>query len=289
MKPGKYHMVIKSSLFDGSLTYGELILPGESGKEVLISTYICHPNMANNEVSGPALSTFLIRYLSAMEKRKYTYRFVFIPETIGSITYLSRNLSVMKERTVAGFNLSCVGDDRDYSILESRYADSYADRILTNVLKFNGKYTRYDYSKRGSDERQYNAPGVDLGVVVFSRTLFTRYPEYHTSLDDMNLISPEGFAGSFQVMTEVIDILENNAKYKVKVLCEPQLGKRGLYPTISKKGSYDAIFTQRDLIAYSDGRNDLIDISERIGVPVRELIPIKNKLVENALLEICSE
>ncbi len=195
----------------------------------------------------------------------------------------------MKERTVAGFNLSCVGDDRDYSILESRYADSYADRILTNVLKFNGQYTRYDYSKRGSDERQYNAPGVDLGVVVFSRTLFTRYPEYHTSLDDMNLISPEGFAGSYQVMTEVIDILENNAKYKVKVLCEPQLGKRGLYPTISKKGSYDAIFTQRDLIAYSDGRNDLIDISERIGVPVRELIPIKNKLVENALLEICGE
>ena len=289
LKPGKYHMVIKSSLFDGNLTYGELILPGESKKEVLLSTYICHPNMANNEVSGPSLSTFLIKYLSAMEKRKYTYRFVFIPETIGSITYLSRNLSVMKERTVAGFNLSCVGDDRDYSVLESRYADSYADKILTNVLKFNGKYTRYDYSQRGSDERQYNAPGVDLGVVVFSRTLFTRYPEYHTSLDDMNLISPEGFAGSYQVMTEVIDILENNAKYKVKVLCEPQLGKRGLYPTISKKGSYDAIFTQRDLIAYSDGRNDLIDISERIGVPVRELIPIKNKLVENALLEICSE
>ena len=289
LKPGKYHMVIKSSLFDGSLTYGELILPGESEKEVLISTYICHPNMANNEVSGPTLSTFLIKYLSAMEKRKYTYRFVFIPETIGSITYLNRNLSVMKERTIAGFNLTCVGDDRDYSILESRYADSYSDRILTNVLKFNGKYTRYDYTQRGSDERQYNAPGVDLGVVVFSRTLFGRYPEYHTSLDDMNLISPEGFAGSFQVMTEVIDILENNAKYKVKVLCEPQLGKRGLYPTISKKGSYDAIFTQRDLIAYSDGRNDLIDISERIGVPVRELIPIKNKLVENALLEICSE
>lgn len=289
LKPGKYHMVIKSSLFDGSLTYGELILPGKSEKEVLISTYICHPNMANNEVSGPALSTFLIKYLAGTENRKYTYRFVFIPETIGSITYLSRNLSVMKEHTVAGFNLSCVGDDRDYSILESRYADSYSDRILSNVLKFNGKYTRYDFSKRGSDERQYNAPGVDLGVVVFSRTLFTRYPEYHTSLDDMNLISPEGFAGSYRVMTQVIDILENNEKFRVKVLCEPQLGKRGLYPTISKKGSYDAIFTQRDLIAYSDGRNDLIDISERIGVPVSELIPIKNKLVENDLLEIYEE
>ena len=289
LKPGKYHMVIKSSLFEGSLTYGELILPGKSEKEVLLSTYICHPNMANNEVSGPALSTFLIKHIAAMENRKYTYRFVFIPETIGSITYLSRNLSVMKERTVAGFNLTCVGDDRDFSIMESRYGDTLADRILTNVLNFNGKYTRYDFTKRGSDERQYNAPGVDLPVVGFSRTLYARYPEYHTSKDDMNLISKEGFAGSFKVMTEVIDVLENNEKYLVKVLCEPQLGKRGLYPTISKKGSYDAILSQRDLIAYSDGRNDLIDISNRIGVPVSELIPIKNKLVANDLLEICKE
>ena len=286
---GKYHMYIDSSLFDGSLTYGDLILPGKSGKEVLISTYICHPNMANNECSGPALSTFLIRYLSAMENRKYTYRFVFIPETIGSITYLSKNLSAMKGVTVAGFNLSCVGDNRDFSIMESRYGDTYSDKILTNVLGFNGAYTRYDFSKRGSDERQYNAPGVDLPVVGFSRTLYTRYPEYHTSMDNMDLVSPEGFGGSYKVMTEVIDVIENNEKYRVTVLCEPRLGKRGLYPTISKKGSYDAIFAQRDLIAYSDGRNDLIDISNRIGVPVRELISIKDKLVENDLLEVCGE
>lgn len=286
---GKYHMFIDSSLFEGSLTYGELILPGKSEKEVLLSTYVCHPNMANNEVSGPVLSTALIKYIAAMKDRKYTYRFVFIPETIGSITYLSRNLAQMKANTIAGFVLSCVGDDRDYSILESRYADTLADRVLTNVLEFNGKYTRYDFSERGSDERQYNAPGVDLPVVVFCRTKFTKYPEYHTSKDDMTLVSPEGFAGSFRVMTEVIDVLENNAKYRVTVLCEPQLGKRGLYPTISKKGSYDAILSQRDLIAYSDGRNDLIDISERIKVPVRELIPIKDKLVANALLEVCDE
>ena len=289
LKPGKYHMYIDSSLFEGSLTYGELILPGKSEKEILFSTYICHPNMANNEVSGPALSTFLIRHIAAMENRRYTYRFVFVPETIGSITYLSRNLSVMKKNTVAGFNLSCVGDNRDYSIMESRYGDTLADRVLTNVLEFNGNYTRYDFTKRGSDERQYNAPGVDLPVVGFSRTLYTRYPEYHTSKDDMNFVSPEGFEGSFRVMTQVIDILENNAKYRVTVLCEPQLGKRGLYPDVSKKGSYDAIFTQRDLIAYSDGRNDLLDISERIHVPVSELIPIKNKLVQNSLLEVIDE
>ena len=286
---GKYHMFIDSSLFEGSLTYGELILPGKSEKEVLLSTYICHPNMANNEVSGPALSTFLIKHIAAMKDRKYTYRFVFVPETIGSITYLSRNLATMKANTIAGFVLSCVGDDRDYSIMESRYGDTLADRVLGNVLTFNGKYTRYDFSQRGSDERQYNAPGVDLPVVGFSRTLYARYPEYHTSKDDMSLVSAEGFEGAYHVMKEVIDVLENNAKYRVTVCCEPQLGKRGLYPTISKKGSYDAVFTQRDLIAYSDGRNDLLDISERIKVPVRELIPIKDKLVENALLEVCDE
>ena len=286
---GRYHMYIDSELFEGSLKYGELIIPGESEKEVLLSTYICHPNMANNEVSGPSLSTFLIKHVASMENRKYTYRFVFVPETIGSITYLSRNLQVMKERTVAGFNLSCVGDNRDFSLLESKYGDTLSDRVLGNVLDFNGKYTRYDFSHRGSDERQYNAPGVDLPVVGFSRTLFTQYPEYHTSKDDMNLISAEGFEGSYRVMCDVIDVLENNAKYRVTVFCEPQLGKRGLYPTISKKGSYDAILSQRDLIAYSDGRNDLIDISERIKVPVKELIPIKDKLVANNLLEIVDE
>ena len=286
---GEYHMYIDSSLFDGSLTYGELIIPGRSDKEVLISTYVCHPNLANNEVSGPALSTFLIRYVCSLAERKYTYRFVFVPETIGSITYLSKNLTKMKDKTIAGFVLSCVGDDRDYSIMESRYGDTLSDRVLGNVLEFNGKYTRYDFSQRGSDERQYNAPGVDLPVVGFSRTLYGRYPEYHTSKDDMSLISPEGFEGSYKIMKQVIDILENNAKYRIKVLCEPQLGKRGLYPTVSKKGSYDAIFAQRDFIAYSDGRNDLLDISERIHVPVSELIEIRDKLMANDLLEVVDE
>jgi len=286
---GKYHMYIDSELFEGSLTYGELVLKGKSDKEIFFSTYVCHPHMANNESSGPALSTFLIKYVNSLTDRKYTYRFIFIPETIGSITYLSKNLAYMKSHMFAGYNLSCVGDDNDYSIVESRYARTEADRTLSNILDKSVKYTRYDYLKRGSDERQYNAPGVDLPVVGFSRTLFGEYPEYHTSKDDMSYVSPEGFAGSYDIMTQVIDLHEHNGRYRIKVLCEPQLGKRNLYPTVSKKGSYDAIESLTNFIAYADGTNDLIDISNRIGVPVSELIEIKDKLSAHGLLENVDE
>lgn len=285
LKPGQYHMYIDSELMDGNLTYGEVILPGESEKEVLLSTYICHPSMANNECSGPALLAELVRFL-ASKKRRYTYRCIWIPETIGSITYLSRNLKHLKKYVIAGFNLSCVGDNRDYSIVESRYGDTLADRVLRNVLKYQtDKYSKYSFLQRGSDERQYNAPGVELPVVCFCRSKFGEYIEYHTSADDMKLVTPEGFQGSYEVMTQVIAALEYNRFYKINVLCEPQLGKRGLYPTISQKGSYDSVKAMTDFIAYADGTNDLIEISDRIGVPVKRLIEITEKLEKSDLLE----
>ena len=283
---GRYHMYMDSELIDGSLTYGEVILPGESREEVFFSTYICHPSMADNECSGPALLLELLRFLSSMGRRKYTYRCIFIPETIGSITYLSKNLAHMKKHLIAGFNLSCVGDDRDYSIVESRYGDTLADRALKNVLKHRGPYSTYSFLDRGSDERQYNAPGVDLPVVCFCRSKFGEYPEYHTSADNMELVSPSGFQGSYEVMTQVVRAIEYNANYRINVLCEPQLGKRGLYPTVSQKGSYDAVKAMTDFIAYADGRNDLLGISERIGVPVCRLIEIVKKLRGNHLLEV---
>lgn len=286
---GKYHMYIDSELIDGNLTYAELIIPGETIEEIFFSTYDCHPSMANNECSGPALMCELIKYVKQMKKRKYTYRFIIIPETIGSITYLAteNHLQYMKEYVMAGFNLSCVGDNRDYSIVESKYADTLADRVLKNVLKYhtNDNYSTYSFLKRGSDERQYNSSGVGLPVVCFCRSIFGEYPEYHTSLDDMNLVSPEGFQGSYDVMTQVIEALEHNGYYKMTVCCEPQLGKRGLYPTVSKKGSYDAVMAMTSFIAYADGRNDLIDISNRIGVPINRLIEISKKLEEHHLLE----
>lgn len=281
-----YHVFIDSELKDGSLTYGEILIPGETKEEVFLSTYVCHPSMANNELSGPSVTIQLANYIQNMPKRHYSYRIIFIPETIGSITYLSRNLEDMKKNVIAGFNLSCVGDDRTYSYIQSRYGDTLADKVARNVLEHHyPQYITYSFLKRGSDERQYNAPGVDLPVCAICRSKYGEYPEYHTSKDDMSLISPEGLEGAYEVYRQCIEALEWNAYYQVQCLCEPQLGKRGLYPTISQKGSYDAIAAMRDLIAYADGKNDLVDISNIIHVPVKELIPIIQNLSGHGLLK----
>ena len=241
--------------------------------------------MANNECSGPVLLAELMRYVHSIKNRRYTYRFVLNPETIGSIVYLSRNLEHLRKTLLGGVVLSCVGDDRQYSIVHSRYADTIADKSLTNILRNAPNFKEYSYLKRGSDERQYNAPGVELPVVGFCRTKYGDYPEYHTSLDNMGLISPAGLQGSYEVMTRWIRAMEYNANYRIKVLCEPQLGKRGLYPTISQKGSYDTVAAMTNFIAYADGRNDLFDISNLIGVSTEALIPIVEKLRTGGLIE----
>lgn len=286
LPPGTYHMVIDSRHFDGVLNYGEILLPGQSEKEVLLSTYVCHPSMANNEVSGPVLATWLAKWLKGRERR-LSYRIVFGPETIGSIAYISRNLEELKRKVIAGFVLTCVGDDRAYSYLESRYGNTLADRVLKNVLgNAHPDYITYSYLERGSDERQYNAPGVDLPVCDFCRSKYGEYPEYHTSADDMSLISPAGLGGSYDIMTQVLSALEWNRYYRVNCLCEPQLGKRGLYPTESRKGIYHEVKKMTNFIAYADGQGDLIDISTRIGVPLPELIPIVERLCESGLLDV---
>lgn len=289
LPPGTYHMVIDSRHFDGELNYGELLLPGQSEKEILLSTYVCHPSMANNEVSGPVLATWLAKWLKGRDRR-LSYRIVFGPETIGSIAYISRNLEELKRRVIAGFVLTCTGDNRAYSCLESRYGNTLADRVLKNVLgNAHPDYITYSYLERGSDERQYNAPGVDLPVCDFCRSKYGEYPEYHTSADDMSLISPEGLGGSYDVMTQVLSALEWNRYYRVNCLCEPQLGKRGLYPTESRKGIYQEVKKMTNFIAYADGRGDLIEISTRIGVPLPELIPIVEKLCRSGLLDVVGE
>lgn len=283
-----YHIVIDSELKEGSLTYGEIIIPGDTEEEVFLSTYICHPSMANNELSGPVVATFLVKWLNLLVKRRYTYRIIFIPETIGAITYLSKNLQYLKEHVIAGFNLSCVGDNRTFSYVESRYGDTLADKAAKNVLSFYyPDYKTYSFLKRGSDERQYNAPGVDLPVCAICRSKYGEYPEYHTSKDNLELISPEGLLGAYEVYQQCILSLENNYSYKINVLCEPQLGKRGLYPTTSQKGTYDAVKVMIDFIAYADGSNDLIDISNIIGVPVNELLTVIEKLEKVDLLTRC--
>lgn len=284
-----YHMYIDSELFDGSLTYGELLIPGDTEEEIFISTYLCHPSMANNELSGPAVSVYLAKWLLSLTHRRYTYRFVFIPETIGSITYLSQDdhLAIMKKNTIAGWNISCVGDDRTYSYLASRYGNTLADRVTKNVLHFiYPEYKYYSFLYRGSDERQYNAPGVDLPVCSICRSKYGEYPEYHTSKDNLEIISPSGLLGAYNSFQQCIQTLEYNKKYVIQCLCEPQLGKRGLYPTVSQKGSHDEVTSMMDFIAYADGENDLIDISNRINVSVKELLPIVLKLEKAGLIKV---
>ena len=281
----EYHVVIDSTLEDGSLTYGELIVPGQTDDEILFSSYLCHPSMANDDLSGPVVLTELMKYVLQMKDRRYTYRFVINPETIGAITYISRNLDALQKHVKAGFVLSCVGDDRTYSYLATKYGDTLTDRVMQNVLKFHfPEYKKYSFLDRGSDERQYGSAGVNLPVCGFCRSLYTKYPEYHTSADNMDLISPEGLQGAYDVMVKVIMALENNYYYAMTCQCEPQLGKRGLYPTISYRGSHDSVNVIRDFTAYADGSHDLIDVSNLINVPIDVLIDIKDKLKAHHLI-----
>ncbi|XME02709.1 DUF4910 domain-containing protein [Lachnospiraceae bacterium C1.1] len=284
LEDGDYHVFIDSTLEDGSLTYGEILIKGETDEEIMFSSYTCHPSMANNECSGPVVLTNLARYIKDMPKRRYSYRLVLAPETIGAITYISKNLDHLKKHVKAAFNLTCVGDNRTYSIVHSRYSDTLADKILVNVLSHHyPEYKDYSYLERGSDERQYQAPGVDIPMVCFCRSKYHVYPEYHTSADNMSIISAEGLAGAYEVMIKSIKALEYNRYYKVQTLGEPQLGKRGLVPTMSSKDTYKSTLALKDLIAYADGRNDLIDISNIIKVPLDILYPLIDKLMDCGL------
>ena len=281
----QYRVVIDSTLQNGFLTYGELIIPGSSTDEIMITTYLCHPSMANNEISGPVVWSKLIDYIKSLKRRRYTYRFLINPETIGSITYISKHLSELQKNVKAGFVLSCVGDERAYSLVESRKANTLADRTARCILKFHAPdYLTYSYLKRGSDERQFCSPKVNLPFVGICRSKYMEYPEYHTSADNLDLISPKGMQGALELMTKIINALEYNYCYELNCVCEPQLGKRGLYPTISRKGIYDDVIALKDFLAYADGTIDLIEISEKINQPIDLLIPIINKLMDAGLI-----
>lgn len=289
LREDTYHIYIDSDLKDGSLTYGEILIPSTEGNkdEIFLSTYVCHPSMANNELSGPAVTIYLAKWLWEKKHRRYNYRIIFIPETIGAITYLSQHLPEMKKTIRAGFNISCVGDDRTYSYVASRYGNTLADKVAKNVLSFRyPEYKRYSFLQRGSDERQYNAPGVDLPICAVCRSKYAEYPEYHTSKDNMGLILPTGLQGAYEVYRDMIEALEYNHRYQIQCFGEPQLGKRGLYPTISQKGGYDAVKSMTDFIAYADGTNDLMDISNIIKVPVERLVTVIEKLQEAKLISV---
>jgi aminopeptidase-like protein len=282
---GEYHAVIDSMLAAGALTYADLVIPGDTADEVLLSTYVCHPSMGNNELSGPVVTTFLADWLAGLPHRRFTYRIVFIPETIGSIVYISRHLDHLKAKVKAGFVVTCIGDDRCYSYLPSRHGDTPSDRAAKHVLgRLAPDYRRYAFLNRGSDERQYCAPGVDLPVASVMRSKYGEYPEYHTSLDDLSLITPTGLQGGFEALQRCIETLETDRRYRATVLCEPQMGKRGLYSTLGSVGVSEAVATRMNILAYCDGEHGLLDIAEMTGRPIWSLQPYVDELLEHGLI-----
>lgn len=281
---GRFHVVIDSELFDGHLTYAECYLPGQTEQEILLSTYICHPSMANNELSGPVVTTALIQYLKSIERR-YSYRIVFVPETIGSIAYLSKHLSVMKRNTVAGLVVTCVGDPFHYSYLSTRQGNHLIDRVAKHVLlKIEPNYKYYSFLDRGSDERQYGSPLVNLPVGSIMRSKYADFLEYHSSLDNLSFVTPAGLQGGFDAIRQSLLILEKNRYPKVTVFCEPQLGKRGLYPTVSFSGSSSHVRLMTNVLAYADGSMSLFDMAELFRCDFFELDAICSKLEEEQLV-----
>ena len=270
------------------MNYGELVLKGKSKQEILISTYICHPSMANNELSGPIVSMALIDYFKKKKLNK-TLKFLFIPETIGSITYINKNLKSLKSNIIGGYNLSCIGDEKNHSCMLTKYGNTASDySLLEAYKKLKIKFRKHSFLKRGSDERQYNSPGVDLPIASIFRTKYGEYYEYHTSLDNFKLVTKKGLKGGFNVAKTSIEILLKKIIPKTLFLCEPQMGKRGLYPMISsvysKNKQKRLIRSMMDFLQYADGKNDLNNISRLIGVNLTNTKKLYNRLKKNKLV-----
>jgi aminopeptidase-like protein len=292
-KNDTYEVLIDSTLDQkGSMTIGEAIIKGKSDKEILFSSYICHPSMANNELSGPLVTAFLYHNLKKRKNLKYTYRFVFAPETIGSIYNLSINGDEWKKNLLAGFIINCIGDRGKFTYKKSRIGNALPDRIVQTLLTQTEKeFNVFDFFPGGSDERQFCSPGFNLPVGSLMRTMYGEYSEYHTSADNKEFISFDALENSIKKYLEVIEVIERNQKYMNSMpYCEPQLGKRGLYPTLgSQKLKSDFVSTMMWVLNLADGTNDLISISEKSGIPFKNLYPVIDKLIENGILKNESE
>jgi aminopeptidase-like protein len=255
----------------GYLNYGEIVLKGKSKQEILISTYICHPSMANNELSGIIVSMGLINYFRKKKLNK-TLRFLFIPETIGSIVYINKNLTQMKKNIIGGYNLSCIGDERTHSCMFSKYDNSSSDLALIKAYKYLKikNFKIYSFLKRGSDERQYNSPGIDIPISSIFRSKYGTYPEYHTSLDDFNLVTLNGISGGFNVAKTAINFLLKEILPKSNILCEPHMSKYNLYPYLSTKNRSANSKNYLNFLQYSDGKNNIHQISKKINLDINK-------------------
>jgi aminopeptidase-like protein len=283
---GQYEVLVDSTLADGSLTYGEYVVPGQVADEVLVSSHVCHPSLANDNLAGIAVATELAKRLTGSNPY-YTYRFLFIPGTIGSITWLARN----HERTGKikhGLVLACAGDPGSLTYKKSRRGAAEIDLAVQHVLRSSGRpHQVVDFSPYGYDERQFCSPGFNLPVGCLTRTPYAGYPEYHTSADNPDFVSPQAMADTLETLHEVVGVLERNRTYlNTSPYGEPQLGKRGLYASLG--GRSDTKQTQMAMLwvlNYSDGDHSLLDVAEKSGMPFATVATAADALHSAGLLK----
>jgi aminopeptidase-like protein len=289
LEEGDYQVCVDSTLEDGYLTYGECYLPGQSTDEVLFSVHCCHPSLANDNLSGITVATALAQLLSGREHR-YSYRFLFIPGTIGAITWLARNQEAAR-RIRHGLVLTCIGDAGGFQYKKSRRGDAEIDRAVAHVLRHCSESLELlDFSPYGYDERQYCSPGFNLPVGCLMRSVWGSFPEYHTSADNLDFIRPNSLAESLRVCTAVVDVLEENRKYcNQNPYCEPQLGRRNLYRPTGGESVGSEISARLWVLNFSDGQHSLLDIAERSGLPFAAISDATDLLSEAKLVQAISQ
>jgi aminopeptidase-like protein len=286
LKDGDYEVHIDSSLEDGHLTYGEYYLPGCSTDEVLISCHVCHPSLANDNLSGVTVATALAELLAGRDLR-YSYRFLFIPGTIGAITWLARNHE-NAHRIRHGLVLTGIGDASGFHYKKSRRGDAEIDQVMAHVLRhYSDAPEILDFSPYGYDERQYCSPGFNLPVGCLMRSVWGTFPEYHTSADNLDFIQPSQLAESLRVCAAALDVLENNCRYRnLSPFCEPQLGKRNLYRPTGGEAIGLELNARLWVLNLSDGDYSVLDIAERSGLPFAAISDAAHLLRENGLLSV---
>ena len=282
----EYDVVVDSTLQAGSLTYGESYLSGETSDEVLVSCHVCHPSLCNDNLSGITVAVKLAETMAA-RSRRYSYRFLFIPGTIGSITWLAQNEQIVP-RIRHGLVITGVGDAGNVTYKKSRQGNAEIDRATTHVLRHSGEaHSIIDFFPYGYDERQYCSPGFNLPVGCFMRTPHGQYPEYHSSADNFDLIRSESLSRSYADCLQTFELLEENRVYvSQNPRCEPQLGRRGLYRAVA--GQQENQFRELALLwvlNMSDGRHALLDIADRANLPFGQIQSAAQALVEARLLK----
>lgn len=289
LEEGEYEVCIDSTLAAGHLTYGECYLPGRSTDEILISCHSCHPSLANDNLSGLTVATQLAQLLSGQDHH-YSYRFLFIPGTIGAITWLARNQAVA-QRIRHGLVLTCIGDGGAFHYKKSRRGNAEIDRAATHVLTHNTKSPQFlEFSPYGYDERQYCSPGFNLPVGCLMRSMWGSFPEYHTSADSLEFIQPARLAESLRVCVAIFDVLENNRRYRnLNPYCEPQLGKRDLYRPTGGESIGVELNARLWVLNLSDGEHSLLDIAERAKMSFSTIRDAADLLFQGGLLSIVNE